>query len=200
MNKSLDIFRANLDRVRSIHGLYVHFSGHVTPAIDLSDLLRAEMVLIVSALDHFIHELTRLGMMEIWRDDRKATPAYNKFSVSLSCATQLAGASEVDANLETEIRTRHSFQSFQHPDKISEAVRLFSPIELWNEIGESLGEDPQDLKTQLKLIVERRHKIAHEADVDPSYPGQRWPIDRKDTEDAMAFVERVGKAIHKLVT
>ena len=199
MNKSLDTFRANLDRVRSIHTLDLHFIGRVTPAIDLTDLLRAEMVLIVSALDHFVHELTRLGMMEIWRGDRAATPSYRTFSVSLDVTTQLAGGGVGDGHLEAEIRTSHSFLAFQQPDKIAEAVRLFSPIELWNEIGALLGEDPQNLKTQLKLIVERRNKIAHEADIDPSYPDQRWPIDRNDTEDAAAFVERVGEAIHQLV-
>lgn len=76
MQKALDLFRANLDRVRSIHATYLHFSGQVTPALDLSDLLRAELVLTVSALDHFVHELARLGMMEIWRGTRPATPAY----------------------------------------------------------------------------------------------------------------------------
>lgn len=199
MNKSLDIFRANLDRVRSIHAVYVHFSGLVTSAIDLSDLLRAEMVLIVSALDHFVHETTRLGMMEIWRGDRTATPSYRKFSVSLDVTTQLAGGSAGDFHLEAEIRTSHSFLSFQQPDRIAEAVRLFSPIELWNDIGALLGEDPQNLKTQLRLIVERRNKIAHEADLDPSYPDQRWPIDRKDTEEVLAFIEKIGEAIYKLV-
>ena len=89
--------------------------------------------------------------------------------------------------------------SFQQPDRIAEAVRLFSPIELWNEIGALLGEDPQNLKTQLKLIVERRNKIAHEAEIDPSYPGQRWPINRTDTEDALAFIEKIGESIYGLV-
>ena len=200
MRNSLDIFHANLNRVRSVHATYLHFSGRVTSALDLSDLLRAELVLIVSALDHFVHELTRLGMMEIWRGTRPDTPTYRKFSVSLGVTAQLAGATAADVHLETEIRTRHSLLSFQKPDKIADAVRLFSPIELWNKVGALLGEDPQALKTQLRLIVDRRNKIAHEADVDPSYPGQRWPISPRDTEDALAFVERVGEAIHGLVT
>ena len=199
MQDSIDIFRANLNRVRSIHATYLHFSGRVTAALDLSDLLRVELVLIVSALDHFVHELTRLGMMEIWRGARPPTPAFDKFSVSLSVTAQLAHAAAADIHLETEIRTRHSFLSFQHPDRIADAVRLFSSIELWNEVGALLGENPKDLKTQLGLIVDRRNKIAHEADVDPSYPGQRWPISQTDTDDALAFVEKVGEAIHSLV-
>ena len=199
MKTSLDTFHANLVRVRAVHALYLHFSGAVTAAVDLSDLLRAEMVLIVSALDHFVHELTRLGMLEIWRGTRKATPAYRNFSVSLGVAAALAGASTVDAHLESEIRTRHSFQSFQKPDKIAEAIRLFSSVELWNEIGDFLGEDPKDLNIQLGLIVERRNKIAHEADIDPSYPGQKWPIDWTDTDDALAFIEKIGEAIYRVV-
>ena len=200
MNDSLDTFRANLDRVRSIHAVYLHFSGLVTPAVDLSDLLRAEMVLIVSALDQFVHELARRGMMEIWRGERKCTPSYHRFSISLEVATQLADGRAVGHRLEADIRNRHSFLAFQQPDKIAEAVRLFSPVELWNEIGRLLHEEPRSLKSQLKLIVERRNKIAHEADIDPSYPGQRWPIRPKDTEDALGFVESIGGAIFEVVT
>lgn len=199
MYKALEIFHANLNRVRSIHAAYVHFSSLVTPAIDLSDILRAEIVLIVSALDHFIHELTVCGMMEIWQGDREATPAYLRCSISMDVATRLAADSGMGVHLETELRMRHSFLSFQQPDKIADAVRLFSSVELWNEVGALINEDPQHLKAQLKLIVERRNKIAHEADIDPSYPGQRWPITAKDADDALHFVERVGEGIYRLV-
>jgi RiboL-PSP-HEPN len=199
MNIALAVFRANLARVRDMHALHLHFSGLVTSAIDLSDLLRAEMVLIVSALDHFVHELTRLGMLEVWRGMRVATPAYLRFSVSLDVATQLISQAGIDINLETEIRTRHGYSSFQQPDDIALALRLFSTVELWKEMGALLGEDPKDLKARLKLIVARRNKIAHEADIDPSYPGQRWPISRQDSEEALNFVEKLGETIFQLV-
>jgi hypothetical protein len=88
-------------------------------------------------------------------------------------AGQLANLTGAEGYLETEIRTRLGLQSFQKPDQIADAVRLFSSVELWKELGAQLGEDPHDLKVQLKLIVDRRNKIAHEADIDPSYPGQR---------------------------
>jgi hypothetical protein len=199
MNTGIVIFRANLDRVRALHALHLSFQGLVAPIVDLSDVLRAEIVLIVSALDHFIHEITRLGMMETWRGGRTATPAYLRFAVSLSVATQLSSSSGGDVPLETELRTRHSFLTFQQPDDIADAIRLFSAVELWKEIGTMLGQEPQEVKAQLKLIVARRNKIAHEADIDPSYPGQRWPISRRDAEDALGFAEKVGEAIFKLV-
>jgi hypothetical protein len=110
--------------------------------------------------------------------------------------TQLASGVGAAVFLETEIRTRHSFLSFQQPDNIADAIRLFSKIELWNGVGAYLGEDPKNLKAELKLLVARRNIIAHEADLDPSFPGQRWPINRNDTETALAFVQKIGEAIY----
>jgi hypothetical protein len=200
MKPALEIFRSNLERVRSIHALHESFSRRLTAAVDLSDILRAEMVLIVSALDHFIHELARIGIMETWQGKRTATAAYLRFPVSLGVAADIANSHDAASSLETEIRMRHSFLSFQQPDGIADAVRLFSDIKLWNKVAAALGEDPQTLKATLKLIVERRNKIAHEADVDPSYPGQKWPISPADTQDALTLVEKVGETIFKLVS
>jgi len=199
MKPAIDAFEESLDRVKAMHALHQNFLGLVAPIVDLSDLLRAEIVLIVSALDHFIHELSRLGMMEIWNGTRRTTPAYLKFSVSLDVMSQLVSGAAGAIYLETEIRLRHSYQAFQQPDHIADAVRLFSPVELWNAVGKELNEDPKDVKAELKLLVERRNKIAHEADMDPSFPKQRWPIDRKDVDNAIGFVERLGRAIYKVV-
>ena len=196
MNQALNIFLAGLDRVRALHALHLNFVGTVAPIVDLSDILRAEIVLIVSAFDCFIHDVTRVGMIEIWQGVRNPTPAYVRFNISLGVATQLAGAAAVAAHLETEIRTRHSFLAFQQPDNVADAIRLYSPIELWNTVAAQLGQDAQALKAQLRLIVERRNKIAHEADLDPSFPGQRWPITRADVEDAFRFIEEIGNAIY----
>jgi hypothetical protein len=200
MDSALNAFIGNLDRVRAMHALHQTLAGMVAPIIDLSDLLRAEIVLTVSALDQFVHEITRLGMMQIWKGTRTSTPAYLKFQVSMDVTGKLIGHAGADAHLDAEIRLRHGYRSFQEPDNIADAIRLISPVELWNEIGSDLAEEPKDIKARLKLLVERRNKIAHEADVQPPYPGQRWPISRQNVEEAIVFVERIGRGIHKKVS
>jgi hypothetical protein len=57
---------------------------------------------------------------------------------------------------------------------------------------------PKDAKTRLKLIVDRRNKIAHEADLDPTSPGFRWPISSTVVNDAIDFIESLGDAIYKV--
>ena len=54
-------FQCNLARVRDLAAIYTTFSKRATSALDLSDLLRAELVLAVSAFDHFIGVLANSG-------------------------------------------------------------------------------------------------------------------------------------------
>ena len=71
--------------------------------------------------------------------------------------------------LENEIREKHSYKTFQKPDKIAEAIRLISDKQLWIEVGAKINKPAKDIKQELSLIVERRNKIAHEADIDPTF-------------------------------
>lgn len=199
MQSANDVFRANLDRVRAMHGLYLTLSKQVTGALDLTDLLRAEFVLIVSALDHFIHELALAGMLETWDGKRMATPTYQRFQIPLGGAALIADALLGRAQLEVEVRSRHSYLSFQQPDKIAEAIRHVSGVELWNVVAPAMGKSSDDVKAKLRLIIDRRNKIAHEADIDPSFPGQRWPISALDIDDALGFVEALGGAIYAAI-
>jgi hypothetical protein len=199
MQVAINAFNTSMSRVRALHALYGVFAKQVTAVIDLSDVLRAEIVLAVSALDHFVHELARLGMLECWLGTRKSTDAFKRFPLPISVAGALSDPVFAQQTIETEIRSRHSFLAFQHPDRIADAVRLFSDVRLWDEVGNVLGVTAKEAKSSLVLIVERRNKIAHEADIDPSYPGQRWPIDTEIVENTLSTLEAIAQAIFKVV-
>ena len=81
-------------------------------------------------------------------------------------------------------------------DSIADAVRLISEVSLWEEVGNRLGMSPQDVRSQLNLIVDRRNKIAHEADSDPTFPGSLWPIDEALVDEAVDFIEQVVESIY----
>ncbi len=121
-------------RVRDLHALHQSLSQMLTGAVDLTDLLRAELVLAVSAFDFFVHEVTRLGMLECHGNVRPRTDAFKRFSVPMESALRLT-----DQVLDTEIRTKHGYLSFQNPDKVADAVRLFSDVELWNAVAAEFG-------------------------------------------------------------
>ena len=196
MQLALDEFDGSIARVKHLHGLHAGLSSTLTSAIDLSDILRAELVMAVSALDRYVHTLARLGMLESQAGTRPRTDAFNRFPIPLSVTPPLGIPATAASTLEAEIKARHSHLSFQHPDKISDAVRLFSSVKLWDCVGTEIAVAAKDLKATLSLIVDRRNKIAHEADVDPSFPGQLWPINRVMVEAMVDMIEKVAHGIH----
>lgn len=197
MLRAITSYRDNITRVRNLGGINQALKSLVTTALDLSDILRAQHVLAVSALDHFVHEVALIGMLETFDGTRPSSAAYNRFRISLDAIGTNATVSR--ANFESEIRSQHSFLSFQHPDRVADALRLITDKRMWEEVGAEVGSDPALLKQQLRLIVDRRNKIAHEADVDPTYPQTRWPISESDVSGTINFLNQTVEAIYKIV-
>jgi len=152
-------------------------------------------------LDYYIHEVVRIGMLEIHRGQRLEPPAFSGFQISLGNARAGINAGQnIDSWLEDEIRQRHSYKSFQQPNAIADAVRLICDKKLWEEVSINMGSPAKDIKQQLSLIVDRRNKIAHEADIDPTLSlGNRWPIDELLVNEAVNFLEQVVESIHKIL-
>ena len=185
--------------------MFLAMRAQTTEALDLSDVLRAALVTSVSALDLYIHELVKLGMLQAYLFERVRTQAFLRFQVSLLGVLQASSNFSSTAWLEQEIGDRQGHQSFQTPDNIADAIRLISEVELWNEVSCSLGSDRREIRDRLNLIVDRRNKIVHEADIIPDYAGQtaysevRSPIDETIVADAIDFIDQVAVAIYGLV-
>lgn len=198
MKAALDQFGENLSRARSLCGLADSLAALTTEAVDSTDLYRASLVLGVSAVDHFVHEFVRLGMVEVHSGSRAPTEAHLAFKVPLSVARAAIADASDGAWLDGAVREAHSWLSFQHPDKIADAIRLVSGVRLWEEVAREMGTDSRAVKAQLSAIVDRRNKIAHEADLDPTNPGQRWPIDGELVRNALSYLDQVVRAIFQV--
>ena len=174
-------------------------NAQTTTALDSSDILRAELVLAVSALDHCVHEIVRLGMLDAYKGTQQRTRSFQRFQVSVSSVSQAVADPTNEDWLEQEIRIRHGYQSFQSYRSIADAIRLVSEASLWIEVAKCTGIDRQVIEDTLGAIVNRRNQIAHEADMNPSYPGERWPIDEQMVDDAVDFIKQIAEAIYAVV-
>ena len=201
MQAAIDQFHWDLQRVRNLGSLYQIISTQTTSALDLSDLLRSELVMVVSALDLYVHELVRLGMLECFRRQRPQTSQFHDCQVTLGATIQGISTPGSDVWLDDQIRTRNNRRSFQNPGDISSAIQLISNVDLWASVAVQLQLPRQDVTARLRLIVDRRNKIVHEADSDPSYGqiGTLWSLNFTQTDDAEAFVEQVAEAVHTVV-
>ena len=193
--QELALFQTNLNFARGMTATAAALQAQLTGAMDVSDFLRAGLVQGVSAFDHFIHEEVRVRMLALSTTPANAWPnGFTRFRVSLQ-SVDLALSGSGSNWLEDEIRLQHGFLSFQHPDKVADALRLVSDVQLWPAVATQLGRTPADVKTRLNLIIDRRNKIAHEADMDPTPPRVRYPITRTLVDDSLDFLEDITKTI-----
>ena len=197
MNQAFLQFSTNIAEVRKTHLISTSLNMSSSSIVDTSSILRSCIVLSVSAIDHLIHELTLIGMREIFNGTRPATARYNSYNISLGFMSAITSTPSL-ITFESEIRRSLGYQTFQRPDKVKEAIALFNPLQLWQQVALVIGDTESDIKNQLNLIVDRRNMIAHEADIEPIFKTKR-PISDIDVSTTIDFVEKLGETIYNLV-
>jgi len=202
-------FEAVWGRCAQLSTLHVYLENNVSGIMQPDELLRAEWVARVSALDLYVHELVAQAMLATFEGRRPASPAYLKFQVSTETLNRVRAAatpSDASAAFDLYVRSYLGRVTYQAPDDIAEGVRLCSTIELWNEVALRLGATPatkaekaRGLRTDLSLVVRRRNIIAHEGDLRQSPVREPWPISRADLALVASQIDRVVRAIDAVV-
>jgi len=200
MKSAKQHFQNNIIRVKNLGAIYKAINSQITNILDLSDILRAQYVMLISSLDHFIHEVVRIGMLEIYNQKRKPTKAFKEFIFSLDKKILFEKAIMQEKNdewLNWQIRYRNGFKSFQQANKIEEAMLLIDEESIWKSISLITNQNYKDLKNKLDLIVNRRNQIAHEADIEPIYKELR-DIYIEDIENSIEFIEFLVEKIYQI--
>ncbi|WP_435640670.1 HEPN domain-containing protein [Micavibrio aeruginosavorus] len=207
--KPLAYFEAVWDRCLSISSVHTYISNGTHPIVGTDELLRAEWVARVSALDLYVHELVAQRMLEIFEGIRPHTDSYSKFKITNDTLSRIRLAqnpTESSAAFDLDVRNQLSLITYQDPEKIADGIRLFSKIELWNTVALKCGATystqstfAKSLKKDLSLIIARRNKIAHEGDLQPGPPRQPWAINTQDLIFVKSTIEKIVRAIDNSV-
>lgn len=197
MLSSLRLFEKNIKDSSELLALF-EFSTKQVPGMNFDDLLRAHLVYSLSAFDKLIHDLIKIGMVEIFLNRRPSTPKYLAEGISLEIHNRILSASipPKEYYFENEIARKLSFLSFQDPNKVAEGLSfIWAHPHKWQLIADRMGEDQHTAKTTLKTIVARRNQIVHEADIDIT-TGRKYSIDQAEIETACDFILSCGRAIY----
>jgi len=198
MSRALVQFQRNLESIKVLGGIYDYLDKQVN-LLDLSEILRAQYVLAVSALDYYIHEIVREGMLDVIDGNRNNTRQFNEFQIPFSYVQQILNStSSVQKRqiLDSAIRkvsTRHTYQS---PTKIEAALKIIDVSGIWGKVARRTSTSSANLRSRLGLIINRRNKIAHEADVD-LLTGNKTPITKQDVENTIIFLTRLVNSIDR---
>lgn len=210
--KPLELFNIAWERANHLSGIYQYLNRTATNVLKCDELLRSEWAARVSALDMYVHELISQEMLEIYIGNRPKTDAYKKFSISMNWF-EILNASPSSTHsasyFDFVVREQLGRITYQFPDDIADGIRLISKKELWNEVANFIiGGNPaqsvkiteaKSIKTKLRMIVDRRNKIVHEADIKKAQPRELEEISQSDLIEVKQHIERIVRAIDHIV-
>lgn len=191
--------------------LYDSLVGLGIPQSRADELLRAEWVARVAALDLFVHELVATRMVQQFSGRLPLTDSYKSFRLSTETLRRVREApsfTDAAAAFDLDVRAQLGLITYQSPDKISEGIRLTSDVKLWLEVAKKLNPTApaadwdrlaKGVKRTLSLMVERRNKIAHEGDLGPSIPREPYAISVGQLADVREFIRNLVNAIDEVV-
>jgi hypothetical protein len=202
MHNALALFQANIGSARNLSAVHAFLAANVVTPLSYDDLLRSQLVYAVSALDKLLHDLIRIGMVQTFTGIRQPTAKYLTESISLELHGNLVLASVPPKEylFEQAIFLKLNTMSFQEPTKIADGLSyIWDETHKWQKIAAAMTMAQDAAKTELKLIVDKRNAIVHEADIDPMTSAKR-PLTEAECIRATDFVSHCGVVIAQLVT
>jgi len=195
------VFEENISRAKQLDSLYQYLSNVVMIPESFEDLLRAQMVYSLSAFDRLIHDLIRIGMVQIFIGARLPTAKYQAEAIPIKYLPQLILGSSPPPEIMFQdiVREKLSKASYQDPDKIADGLSLiWDENEKWQKIACGLGMTKADVRQRQKLIASRRNAIVHEADLD-AVTNTKQAINLTDAQQTSDFLLKLGCRIFDLV-
>jgi len=164
MNTAILLFRQNIAAIRNLGAIYSWLKSNA-PNLQTADILRAQIANVSSALDKFIHDVVRIGSIEIIIGERKqpensavlekfAATQYKLFAVkaqeflnqiiaSPSEATDIeqdwqAFKSEQASQMEQAFYERMQADSYLKPSNLAETLKQIGVKDLWARVERKL--------------------------------------------------------------
>lgn len=200
MQFAYEKFNKLIEETKNVQQIYHYLKNVAKVPLDISDLLRWQWVQYVSALDKLVHDLVRIGMLNIYEGKCEKTPKYKTFQLDIETYNEMQNQPIRAVTIfEQKIVQKHGFLAFQDPNKISEALSfIWNENDKWGKIAYQMEMPKEECVAFLKNIVIRRNQIVHEGDYTDAL-SQRQDIFEQDIEDIRIYILKLGNSIYNLV-
>lgn len=202
MLKAIQLFRSNRSRILDLGAVYDLLAGQA-PLLQkqLDEILRAQLVLAVSAFDTYIHDCVRIGIVRQFTTSGTLSNSLKNYPIpfeDLQIINGLATTADKAIYLDGVIKKVNSKDSYQSPLSIEYALGLLGINSLWTKVSPNMKMPANDVKSELANIVNRRNKIAHESDLDALGISLN-PITKAEVMHVISFIYGLAISIYMLL-
>ena len=209
MNNPLNLFNKNISSISKLSEIYnLLIKEKFVKKIDAEEILRAEIVLVVSAFDTYMHDLVREKIINSFFEKSNYNQIdFTKVDISGECLKKIFESRSEDEKkliLLDEIRRLHSLNSYQSPKSVEYAVGILNIKKIWTKLAEKFQikinyelYSADNIKRELSFIIDRRNKIAHESDYNPTNY-EKFPIERSDVDSVIGFMSILVYSINEI--
>lgn len=195
----LNQFMHNIENVNSRFRLYDRLISEGLK-VEAEDVLRFQVVYLMSALDFYMHELYSYSLIKLFNSQKRKTYRYKEYRVPLKLVeVAVYDAENIFSHLKQTFIEINSNFTFMHPNKIKELLNIISYEDEFTIIESRLKvrkiiKDSQHLENILEDIYQRRNKISHQTDID------HGKIERSEIkkETIMWYTEVLTALVHEL--
>lgn len=172
--------------------VYNYFVTNKVHLIDTTELLRAEIVMLISALDHYVHQVVKEAVVDIFSRNNN-TKNLERLSIPLDKILILFSIEKEDERLRflghvvQDVISKDSYQSVKGIEFALGAIKV---DKIWSKLSTLFSMESDEIKKRLGVIVHRRNKIAHESDIDPTTYLKR-SISQVEVHDNIEFIEKL---------
>ena len=192
-------FKSNSLSIRSQFELVEQLK--VENNIQYKDILRSQIVFLDSALDFFMHEVTKYGMVQIFQGVWRKTERYNNFTIRLGEISDVLRNPEQENWFLDIVNDSYAEDTFMSADAVIGQLNLIGVK--WQSVADrafyeqgSTTPTKDKFKYTLNALFRRRNQIAHQADR-LHETGVKIDIEREDVEKYITDIEKIVISIYE---
>ncbi|MDF2699435.1 MAG: hypothetical protein K0Q49_991 [Haloplasmataceae bacterium] len=203
-NEIINRFTESVDSLKNRFDLY-DFLISINKENEADDILRFQIVYVMSALDLFMHELYTYSLVKGFFGEKRKTYRFNEYKVPLSLVEKaIKDPENIEKHLKATFIDVNSNFTFMHPNRIRDLLNIISYEDEFKMVEDSLKNSgiikrSENLDDLLEDIYARRNKIAHQTDINRG-EDERNKISKTDVYRYIEIIEHMVKKLFEIVS
>lgn len=196
-------FVRNMASVDDLLMVYNSVSENIPSlSIQADEILRASIVICVSALDNFMHDFYRTEIVESYLGTGNFNVKFENLNITISGMRDIDNSLSIEAKrnyMLTEMRKIQRTETYQSPKSIEYIFNNLNVKNIWAQLQDIgvMKMSAIDIKNELATIIDRRNKISHESDWD-FINEKKYPIDFEMAKSTVDFIKSFVDGVNKI--